>query len=296
MNHSASSGLEEIGRPRGFAKGLAAALRELGENRDLIRLLVAREIKARYKNSTLGIVWSLFRPIIQLAVYYVFIGQILGAARAIPGFAIFVFTGLTLWGLFSDIVQGGTQSIVANGGLVKKIYLPREIFPLASAGSALFNFGVQLIVLLIATVVLDSPPLHLEIIYLVPALLLVLTFGLAISMTLAAINVYLRDVEHLTEVALIIGFWASPIVYSMNFVRDAIGGTIWEAVYLSNPVSLAIIAMQKALWMPGNDDPNVYWPSNLPTLLFIAILVSAFLLLISQRIFARLQGNFAQEL
>ena len=71
------------------------------------------------------------------------LGKFLGAERSIPDYAIFVFTGLTAWQLFSEIVGAGTGSIVANGGLVKKIYLPREVFPLSVVGSALFNFLIQ---------------------------------------------------------------------------------------------------------------------------------------------------------
>jgi ABC-2 type transport system permease protein len=296
VTDSHAPSLKMIGRPKGFVSGLSTALSELFTNRDLLQLLISREIKARYKNSSLGLLWSLFKPIIQLMVYYVFIGHFLGAARAIPDFAIFVFTGLTLWGFFSEITQGGTESIITNQGLVKKIYLPRELFPLAAAGSALFNFGVQLTVLLVATLVLGAVPWHIEFLYLIPAVLLILIFGLALGMALGAINVYLRDTEHLVGVALILGFWASPILYSMNFVQAAIGGTWLETLYLSNPVTIAIIAMQKAVWISGSNDPSVIWPPDLGLRLLVALVVSLVLLIISQRIFSRLQGNFAQEL
>lgn len=293
---SSSPTLTVIGRPRGFFKGLSSAISELISNRDLLRLLISREIKSRYKNSSLGLLWSLLKPITQLIVYYVFIGHFLGAARSIPDFAIFVFAGITMWGFFSEIVQGGTESIITNQGLVKKIYLPRELFPLASAGSALFNFSVQLVVLLIATVLFGAAPIHIEILLLVPAVFLVLIFGLALGLALGAINVYLRDTEHLVGVALILGFWASPIVYSMNFVQAAIGGTWLESLYLANPVTLAIVAMQKAVWIAGSNDVSAYWPADLNLRLIISIAISLVLLVISQRIFARLQGNFAQEL
>src|SRR5690606_5295180 len=101
--------------------------------------------------------WSLIRPIVTLIIYYVAIGQFLGAARSIPDFAIFVFTGLTLWGLYYEIITVSTGSILSNAGLIKKVYLPREIFPLAAAGSAFVNFFVQLAILLLATFVFGSP-------------------------------------------------------------------------------------------------------------------------------------------
>ena len=97
----------------------------------------------------------------------------------------------------------------ANAGLVKKVYLPREVFPLASVGSALFNFGVQLVVLLIATVAVLKPPLHLEILYAVPSLAVIVVYGLAFGMFFGAVNVYLRDIQYLVEVATMLLFWAS---------------------------------------------------------------------------------------
>src|SRR3954453_15751585 len=119
-------------------KGTLHSLREITGQRELLGLLVRRELKARYKDSSLGFLWSLLRPLSILVVYYVAIGKFLGAERAIPDFAIYIFTGLTVWQLFQEIVSSSTGSIVGNAGLVRKVYLPREIFPLSTVGSALF--------------------------------------------------------------------------------------------------------------------------------------------------------------
>ncbi|WP_255371603.1 ABC transporter permease [Cellulosimicrobium sp. CUA-896] len=126
--------------------------------RELLDMLVRRELKARYKDSTLGFVWSLGRPLAMLLIYYVALGQFLGAARSIPQFAVFIYAGLTAWNLFSESLTAGTGSVVANSGLVKKVYLPREVFPLSSIGSALFNFSIQLVILLAATVLVGQFP------------------------------------------------------------------------------------------------------------------------------------------
>ena len=112
-----------------------------------------------------------------LLIYYVAIGQFLGAARGIPDFAIFVFAGLTIWGLYAEIVTGGTLSIVGNAGLIKKVYLPREIFPLAATGSALFNFAIQFVVLVGATIVLGQFPVSWNLLYLPVAIVIVLVYG-----------------------------------------------------------------------------------------------------------------------
>jgi len=203
----ADAPLVRTGAKGGALGGSWASLREILGQREMLGLLVRRDLKARYKDSTLGFLWSLVRPLTQLVIYYVVIGRFLGAARGTPDFAIYVFTGLTAYTLFSEIVAGGTSSIVGNSGLIKKIYLPREIFPLASVGSALFNFLIQFGILVIATLVLRKFPIHPGIVYLIPAFLLVLVFGTAFAILLSAANVYLRDIQYLVEVGLMILMW-----------------------------------------------------------------------------------------
>jgi len=289
--------LRPVGHPAGFVSGTLASVREVFAHRELLGLLVRRELRARYKDSSLGIVWSLIRPLTQLLIYYFAIGGILGLARQIPSFAIFVFVGLTAWTLFTEIVSAGTTSIVSNAGLVKKVYLPREIFPLASVGGALFNFGVQFAILLAATAVFGEFPLTPDLIYAPLAVLVILAFGTALALLLSAVNVYLRDIQHLVEVAIVVLFWASPIVYGFSFVHSAIGDSPLMQVYLANPMTLAVLGMQKALWLAGTTDavgPN--WPDDLGVRLLVALAASLLLLWLGQRVFARLQGDFAQEL
>ncbi len=274
-----------------------ASIRAVLSHRELLGLLVNRELKARYKDSSLGLVWSLVRPLAQFLVYFFAIGQILGLARSIPSFAIFVFVGLSMWSLFSEILTSGTTSITSNAGLIKKIYVPREIYPLATVGGALFNFGVQLVILLVATIVSGSAPWHWSLLYAPLSLALVLVYGFAFALALSAINVYLRDVQHLVEVALIVLFWASPIVYSFSFVESKIGGTVLEWLYLSNPVTLAVLGAQKAFWIDGSHQEGVVnFPPNLWLAMLVALAVGFVLLWFAHRIFNRLQANFAQEL
>ena len=289
----------DVSSRRGGLRGGNGSVQEIWRHRELLLLLVGREIKARYKDSSLGVVWSLFRPLVQLAIYYLAIGQILGAARATPDFAVFVFIGLTLWGLFTEIVQSATTSIIGNAGLVKKVYLPREIFPLSSVGGALFNFGIQSVVLLLGIVVLASFPIGWSLLLAPAAVITVVVFATAIGLALSAINVYLRDVQHFVEIAILVLFWASPIVYSFTFVHNALAGSWVESLYLANPITICIIAMQRALWnggITGTGDFAQVWPDDIGLRLLIAFVVSVVLLFIAQRIFTRLQGNFAQEL
>jgi ABC-2 type transport system permease protein len=285
----------------GHLAGFTQSLRDLWAQRELLNLLVRRELKARYKDSSLGFLWTLIRPIVMLLIYYFAIGKVLGAERSIPQYAIFVFSGLTIWGLFNEIISSGTSSILSNAGLIKKVYLPREIFPIAATGSSLVNFGAQLIVLLAATVVLWQVPLHLGLVYAVAAILVVVTFGTAIGVLLSAVNVYLRDVQYLVEVGMLILFWTSPIVYSFAFVHNAIvnaGIGSWaQDVYLANPITIAVLAFQKAIWIAGADpQAHTLYPDHLGVWLLAEFVFSLVLFWVAQRIFARLQGNFAQEI
>lgn len=285
--------LVTAGPPKGWIAGTLFSIRAIAANRELLVLLVRREIKSRYKDSSLGLVWSLLRPLTQLLIYYVAIGKFLSAERSIPQFAIFVFTGLTVWTLFSEVLSGATSSIVNNSGLIKKVYLPREIFPLASVGSALFNFVVQFAILLAATVIVGQFPWHVDLLLLPLSIIVVLLFSSAIGLLLSAVNVYLRDFQHLIEVLLIALFWASPIVYSYTLVHKALGGNLLEQIYLWNPATLVVLGFQKAMWIAGADQT---WPPDLALRLVIVGVVSIGLLWGSQRVFARLEGNFAQEL
>ena len=289
--------LEYTGQAHGFFTGTMKSVAEIWRHRELLGLLVRRELKARYKDSSLGVLWSLVRPLAQLLIYYFAIGQVLGVARSIPSFAIFVFVGLTAWTLFSEIVAGGTTSIVDNAGLVKKVYLPREIFPLASLGGALFNFLMQLIILVLAMIVLGQFPLTLGVLYAPLGLMVIIVFATASALMLGALNVYFRDIQHLVEVVLIVLFWTSPIVYSYSYVNQFMQGSWLEQVYLANPITVGILGMQRGLWVAGSADPSITnWPPDLAVRLWVALAVGAVFLWFSQRVFSRLQGNFAQEL
>ncbi len=277
--------------------GFWASAKAVFAHRQLLGLLVRRDIKARYKDSVLGLLWTLINPIVQLTVYYVVMGQFLGAARGIPEFAIYIFSGLTIYALFSETLTGSTGSIVANAGLVKKVYVPREIFPLSTIGSGLFTFGVQLVVLIVACFLLGTPPLSWGLIYFFPAVIIIVVYASALGFLLSALNVYLRDVQYLTNVLLMLAMWASPIVYGwtmVNTVFQTFNFPAWLLeVYTNSPLTLAVLGFHRAFWVAGS--PADY-PSHLGVRMGIAILVGLVLVWICQRVFSKLQGNFAQEL
>jgi ABC-2 type transport system permease protein len=283
--------------PVAAGSGFVSSVREIIQHRQLLGLLVRRDIKARYKDSALGLLWVLINPIVQLTVYYVVMGQFLGAARGISDFAVYIFSGLTIYAFFSEMLSSSTGSVVFNAGLVKKVFVPREVFPLASIGSAMFTFLVQLAVLITACIVLGAPPLSLGLLYFFPSLALILTYGLALGILLSALNVYLRDVQYLTQVVLMLAMWASPIVYGWTMVNDVFERFQFPAwlleVYTNSPLTLAVLGFHRAFWVSGTASD---YPAHLGLRMLIAFLAGLVLLWVSQRIFAKLQGNFAQEL
>ena len=277
-------------------QGFLSAMAAVFSKRELLGLLVRRELVGRYKESALGLVWSLVRPLTQLFIYYLVLGQFLGAARSINNFAIFIFAGLTVYGLFSEMLIGMTSSVVANAGLIKKVDIPREIFPIAAAGASLFNFAIQLGILVVAALAVGTIFPGWNLLFAVGAFLIVFTWGLALGLMLSAANVYMRDIQFLVDVIVMLLMWFSPVVYSWVFVRDVFGaaGLGWlTQVYLSNPLTVAVIGFQEAFWaIPSGGEllPDLWLRMAL------ALAVGLLLVYLGQRYFANKQANFAQEL
>lgn len=290
--------MERVNPPRTFFRGSLRDVADILRYRELLSQLVRKELKVKYKDSVLGFFWTLVRPMTQLVIYYLAFTIFLGNQQ--PAYAIFIFSGLVVWGLFTDIVGGCTGSIVGNGGLLKKTYFPREIFPLSVVGAALVNFALQLIVLFAAlgiTALTGDRVVPTWDLALVPlALVVCLVWGLALGLFLAAATVYFRDLQHLIEIILLALFWLVPIVYPVvlpikNFTEG--GHSTLLEIYLANPMLNVVAAFQRAFYTMG---PEYTFQGNLWGRLGIMLLVGLGVLWLAQRYFARTQGDFAQEL
>src|SRR3954462_7105244 len=134
---------------------LVARVADIALHRELLLNLVRLELKAKYKASALGFAWSLLNPAMYLVVFYIAFDVILGSG--IPRFPIYLLSGLLVWNFFTAALNSGTGSVVAGQGLVKKVWFPREVLPLASVGAALVHFFLQLLVLIAALVLLRHP-------------------------------------------------------------------------------------------------------------------------------------------
>lgn len=269
--------------------------RDVFERRNLTWLLIDRELRAKYKGSALGIFWSLARPLTLLLIYFIAIGKFLGAARSIPDFAIFVLIGLTAWSLFSEVVSQSSNVILSNAGIIKKVDVPRELFPLSIVGVGIFNFLIQFVVLVIAMVIVGAIPDWSTVWFALPATFILVTFSTGLAFAVSSINVYVRDLQHLVDVAMSILFWLSPIVYSFKFVATALPSGFVTELYLSNPVTIAVLGFQRALWKSGSSN-LANFPDNFIWRLAIMCIVGLIALVAGQIVFSRLKQNFAQEI
>jgi len=214
--------LERVNAPQPFVRGFLRSAREVVAYRELLANLVRKELKIKYKDSVLGFLWTLVRPLLQLIIYSVAIGLFLGSGKVIPEFGVYLYTGLLVWTLFTEIMGGCTSSVVGNAALIKKVYFPRELFPLSVVGAALVNFGLQLVILRGAYAVTDRWPAPGDLALVPLALVVLVVFAASLGMLLAAANVTLRDVQYLVDVGLLFWFWMTPIVYAWTTVKTAL--------------------------------------------------------------------------
>lgn len=289
--------LQRVNAPGSFFRGFSATVREIWQYRELLVNLIRKELKVKYKDSVLGFVWSLLLPLVQLFVYWLVIGKFLGAG-AIPAYGVYIFCGLAVWTLFSEILSTATTSIVFNSGLVKKVYFPRELFPLAATGAALVNFLFQLLILFGAVVIagLNSGkwPQLIELPLPLLGLVVLVVFATAVGLLLAAANVYLRDVQHLITVVLMLWFWITPIIYNVRRVSGELPSALYT-LYLMNPMAPVVFSFQAFFW-PQGDGTEFEFDGNVYGRLGVMLLAGLVFLWLAQRIFAKAQGNFAQEL
>jgi ABC-2 type transport system permease protein len=274
---------------------LRQRIKDIWRFRELLVGLTRKELKVKYKESVLGFIWSMLNPALYLCVFYVVFQLILKAG--IPQFPVFLLSGLLVWNLFSVGLSNSCVSVVGNSGLIKKVAFPREILSLASVGAAMIHFFLQTIVLLLAMAILHHPPAVHYLPLLPLALLALLILTSAMGILLAAVNVYLRDTQHLLELALLAWFWACPIVYSYQTITTRMKGEAW--IYRLNPVVPIVLTFQRALYGVGSAKVPVLTTDGAKWYgyqLGLVLIFSLLALLASMLVFARLEGNFAEEL
>jgi ABC-2 type transport system permease protein len=253
-------------------------IKELYKYRQMIISLVRQDLRSRYKASALGFLWTFINPLLQLIVYTIVFSIIM--KNGIDKYYIFLFVALIPWFFFSASVSGGAASVVNRKELLKKIYFPRQVLPIAYVSSSfvnmLFSFVVVFVVLIISGVGVDFKALiYLPIIMLVEYLL-----ALGIAMLVSALNVYFRDLEYILGILTMAWMYMTPIMYSNEMVPEK-----YQVIFKFNPMSSIITAYRDILYY--KQAPQI-------STLIQAILLGIVFMIIGNIVFERLQKGFAE--
>ena len=270
--------------------------RELINYRFLLQNLVVRDLKVRYKNSILGVVWSLLNPLLLMIVFSLVFTVALGN-NDIRQYSVFILVGLIPWNFFSSAVQTGTVSIIANATLVKKIYFPRELLTTSAVMVQLVNFGFSLIIL-VFFLYFSGIGLTVHALW-VPLLLITqILFILGLALMLSAINVFYRDVMMILDFVLLALFFLTPIVYPLdNFGASVtmLGLTFDPAQVMRwfNPMASIIDGYRTVLWGTMSSPGPV---SMFPPYLLRTFVTSLIVFCVGYVIFLRTEIWFGEKL
>jgi homopolymeric O-antigen transport system permease protein len=245
----------------------------------LIYNLVSRDLKVKYKGSTLGFLWSLLNPLLMLVVYTVAFKYVI--KLKVENFTIFLFSALLPWNFLSSALATGVTSISENSNLVKKVYFPREVLPFSVVLVNLFHFFLTFIVL-IPALLFFNVQIGFSFFFLVVIIFFQFLFVMGLTFIFAAMNVYYRDVRHFLEVLLQLWFWVTPIIWSMDLIPERFR----DWAYL-NPFTPFVKAYRDVIL-------RNQLPSWFTLLLVIVIAVVVFFL--GTFIFHKKQRRFAEEI
>jgi ABC-type polysaccharide/polyol phosphate export permease len=270
-----------------------SAFSELKSSRELLVNLTLREIRGKYKRTTLGQAWSLLNPAALMLTYSLVFGFFLvsrvgpGSPSGLDVYALWLSSGLLPWLFFNNVVNGAMGSIVANANLVLKVYFPRETLVVSNALSWLFTHAIEMGVLVVAILLFGGDPLP----YLPVTIFFMLVLGLfalGLGFLLSIANVYFRDTQHFVAIALQLLFYLTPIVYPPSVVRDKAGEhSAIYFIYRLNPLERFSEIFRNTLY-------DARWPSLSNTL--YVVIVSIVVLVLGQTVFNRYAGRLAEEL
>lgn len=257
---------------------LAAHMRELWAYRELIYNLVVRDLKVRYKNSVLGILWSLLNPLMMMLVF-TFVFKVLAGSSDLQAYPAFILSGVLAWNLFNTSVMGATVSIVGNAHLIKKAYFPREVLPISVVLANLVNYLLALPVYFVLAAVLGRTPTVW--VLLLPAVILVqLSFTLGISFILSTVNVFYRDTQIMMEVVLLAWFFLTPIFYPITKVFPQgikLGGLVFSSLQaqrwlrILNPMASIIASYRDVLYRGAQPGLDFFMRTAVTALFFLVV-------------------------
>ncbi|WP_336660497.1 ABC transporter permease [Leucobacter sp. USHLN153] len=292
--HTAAPVLEASHKPSKYTiPGASRWLLDVFRYRHLLSLLLKKGTTTRYYGSVLGWAWSYVKPAAQFFMYYFIFGKVLQIDKGVDLFPIYLFSGIVLLNFFNEATKAATNSITGNAALVKKIYLPRELFPVSAIGSAFIHFVPQIVLLFVVCLVFGWQFTWAGLISMLFAVVIVFVFTLGLGLFFGAINVAYRDAKNIIDVALMFSIWMSPVMYTHEMIRGVLPAWLYN-VYLVNPMTVGVELFHGAFWGPLVSNPSA--PDYLLTNTIAAMGITLGTLLIGQIVFRRLEGNFAQDL
>jgi lipopolysaccharide transport system permease protein len=191
------------------------AVSDLLRYRELVFMLVGRDLKVRYKRSVLGMAWTLLNPLLQMLVYTLVFSTIMRVG--VPRFPVFILSGLLPWALVSVSATSSAHALLDNQGLIRKVAVPQAVYPLSVVGSKLVDMLLSLVPLAVLATALGHPP-GARWLLLVPAVIVVATFAAGLSLFFSSITVFFRDVRHLIDILFQVWFYLTPILYPYEYL------------------------------------------------------------------------------
>jgi ABC-2 type transport system permease protein len=280
-------------KPPSADNGLLAVFQQ----RYLLRLLVQREISARYQGSFLGMLWSYLNPLTQFLIFWFVIGFLFRLHENVPNFPLHLFAGLIIVIFFTETFGAGTRSIMRNKALVAKMAMPREMFPVATMLVSLYHVGPQVVILTIACLFYGWTPDAVGMASLVLALLIIACIGLAGALLFSAANVFFRDFGNIVNVLNNVVRFGVPMMYPYAMVQDRFGR--FADYYLLNPLADAVILLQRAFWVgsvPESEQDSIVMPDHLLLNGLVALAACMVVLGIAQLVFSRLENKIPERL
>ena len=247
--------------------------------RELLKTSVKKEVRGKYKNSFLGVIWSFLNPLLQIAVYAIVFPLILRNNQ--ENYVIFLCCGLIPWTFFATSINRSAFSFIENGNILKKVYFPREIIPISVVTSEAINFLISTIII-IGFVIFGGLGITKYVIFYPVVLIIQYFVVLAISIVLASICVYLRDLQHFVGVALQLLFYAAPVVYSPSTIPEN-----FQWILKFNPMTYIINAYRDIFYNQTMIDIKP---------LLIVFILAIIGCVLGYMIFNKLQKGFAEQL
>jgi len=262
--------------------GVLRPLRQLAEHRELIVALAWKNVSLRYKQAYLGIAWALIRPLMLTGIFLI-LRAFVGIDTGSTPYPALAYAAVIIWTLFQETVNEGVNSIVGNAHLIRKIYFPREVFPLTATVTKLIEFAINLAVLLLL-LAWYGIPLTLHIVWVPLIVVACVLAALVIGLAGSAINVYYRDVGAVIPLVLTLLMYISPVIYPLHLVQQKLlvshAAGDWSAllyqIYLLNPVAGIVDSFQRVMLHGVSPAASVLLPRVLFTLVLLPLSYSLF--------------------